>query len=170
MDLTLGLAIWGAATGTAATAGGTFALLRDRPRISARQTFEVKPTGNAWEEAIIVLLVVNEGRQPLALVDAGFAMTFVEHGHWPRQRRLAGSAYGNTKGPEFPVRVEPGASIEVRIGVSAVRVEPGYLPQGFAEDSRGKVVMAKPAMTMEVLRQLPGVRPEQLSQGAGWGQ
>jgi hypothetical protein len=152
MDATLALAIWGAVTGTVATAGGVVTLIRDRPRMTVTQEIEVPAApGGGWGEAQLKLLAINDGRQPVTIIDAGFGLAFEHTGRWPHRRRKAVIAHGDVTGPELPIRLEPGAPATWQLGVSAVKVEADSIPQGFAQVSRGSLHLGEPAFTEGLL-------------------
>lgn len=152
MDATLGLAIWGAVTGTVATSGGIFALLRDRPRITATQEIEIPHSAeDGWDNAELVLVVVNTGRQPVTLLDAGFGLGFSEAGRWPRRHETAEVVIGEATGPDLPMRLEPGAPATWRLAVGSVMATTGPVAQGFAKHSQGRLRKGEPAFTRKLL-------------------
>lgn len=128
-------------------------MIRDRPRLVASQHVEVTPAPVETErKAQMVLLVVNEGRQPVTVRDAGFGVDFTKHGRWPFRRR---GPFGVLRGTQdqvgFPLRLEAGAPLELRLDVKDVTVNPKMVPQGFVEDSRQRVSEAAPFFTAESL-------------------
>lgn len=154
IDATLGIAIWGAVTGTVATLGGVVALVRDRPKLVARQHVEVKPGPTEAEtRAQLVLLIVNEGRQPVTVRSAGFGVDPSRSRLPPFRRRGPFAVFAGTRDQAtLPMRLEAGTPLELRLDVKAVgKVNPRKLPRGFAEDSRGKVGEANPRFTAESL-------------------
>jgi hypothetical protein len=155
MDLTLAIAIWGAATGTVATVGGSIALLRDKPILEASQRVEVSKAGSR-STMRLVLHVVNNGRQPLSVFDAGFATQWDRQTRWFRQHLIPVSRHTASQGPDFPMRLTPGESVTITLDlVGSARIyKPGTTPQGFAMDTHKNVVCALPKISDTLLREL----------------
>lgn len=65
-SVTLGVAIWGAITGTAALYLNAIKVMRDRPKIEVGMSYGVDPDGPHWE-----VEVANHGRRPVTVVEAG---------------------------------------------------------------------------------------------------
>ena len=133
IDPTLGIATWGAVTGTVATVGGIVALLRDRPRLVASQHIEVTPGQvEAERKGQLVLLVINEGRQPVTVRGAGFGLDFsVKTGRWPFRQRAPFAIHAETRDQaKFPLRLDAGAPLELRIDAKAVTINPELIPRG----------------------------------------
>jgi hypothetical protein len=152
-DATFWIAMWGAVTGTVATAGGIFALLRDRPRIAAHQEIEYQKAGeNSY--AKMILHVVNNGRQPVTVFQAGFSTHWETERRWLRRQKVARSRLAEARGPEFPLRLEPGEPITITLDL--IRPNYAYMPdeppQGFATDTRKKWTTAEPEIEQEHVR------------------
>jgi hypothetical protein len=154
-EVTLAIAAWGAVTGTIATTGGILALLRDRPKLEASQRIDVTPAGEGFT-ARLVLHVVNNGRQPVALFEAGFSSKWKTEGRWPRRHRVPTSRITLADGPELPVRLDPGEPVTITLDL--VRPRYTYLlddaPNGFAMDTQGNLAVARPHLTDDDLKQI----------------
>lgn len=153
-DATFWIALWGAVTGSIATGGGIIALLRDRPQIAAHQEIDSRKAGDD-SYAKMVLHVVNNGRQPATVFQAGFATRTRKEGRWPRRDQVV-SMLTEVDGPELPKRLAPGELVTLTFDL----IRPNYAfvtddpPQGFAWDTRGKLTEAKPRITKEYLDQV----------------
>jgi hypothetical protein len=125
------LAVWGALTGTLATAIGLFAYLRDRPKLV---TLAGEVTGSS-----ISVKVVNQGRQPESLLALGVAMH--PSGVSERLRRVLRrgdriEAWGDVR---EPIVLEPGhvrtESIDFVLMLNDERL---WTVRTFALDTRGR--------------------------------
>lgn len=152
-DATFWIALWGAITGTVATAGGVVALLRDRPQLAAHQEIEYSAAAqNSY--AKMTLHVVNNGRQPVTVFQAGFSTQWELEGRWPRRRRVSRSRITAVEGPKGPLRLGPGEPMTITLDL--IRPNYAYLPdeppQGFATDTRKRWTWAEPTITEEHLK------------------
>ena len=153
MDATLAIAIWGALTGTVATLGGLVSLLRDRPKLEASQQIDVVHAGKD-STARLVLHVVNNGRQPVSMFTAGFAMRTERQGPWPRRRLVPLSINAEAEGPDVPMRLAPGEAITITLDLIGPKriYMPDCVPQGFAADTHQNVAWAKPHIDDDTLQ------------------
>lgn len=152
-DATFWIAVWGAVTGTVATVGGIVALLRDAPRLAAHQEIEYQKAGDD-SYVKMILHVVNNGRQPVTVFQAGFSTRWETERRWLRRQRVARSRLADVEGPEFPLRLEPGQPITIKLDL--IRRNYAYMPdeppQGFATDTRKKWTTAEPEIAQEHLQ------------------
>lgn len=102
----------------------------------------------------LVLVVINNGRQAVALEEAGFAIEFSEHGRWPRRRKRVSVSYAEVDGPDLPLSLGPGIPAEFRLPVEGIQAKIEDIPRGFALASRGRLRLAEPPFGQNLLRYL----------------
>jgi len=142
VDWTFWLAAWGAFTGTFGSLGGLVAFLNylgDRARVSV-QAHQVSRGAGEGRTVELVVHVINQGRQPVTVVNAGLAEMLRRHGRWPR-KELAPLSIAYSARERLPTTLGPGEVFE------SVNTVPGT-PEAreaadptctFAVDDRGRV-------------------------------
>jgi hypothetical protein len=135
------LAIWGALFGTIGSLSGAIALvnfLRDRPHL--RLLTMVQMLGHDRE---FVMTVVNEGRRPAVLLEAGLAIQVdrVSAGTFRRKRSSVGAELGQPEPGVLPVTLGPFAALQWSFKYDARRPPHGD-SIAFVRDSDGRYTWA----------------------------
>jgi hypothetical protein len=135
MPSTDALATWGAVTGTIGSLSGAtaaVALYRDKPRLTVTATV-VRRSGDRPE---LHFMILNWGRQPVVVVDAGVAQELKWKGIGPFRRRRPSVVRHRPADVELPIGLLPGTPMTWRSPLEDDESLADVLLRLFVQDAR----------------------------------